>query len=183
MPKRALFPILLLAAAGAGAAPPPGFRGRVLRRDSEAGARYTETAPPGEGPGILVTWPPLQRKEVRGNRIRIAAATLPGARAFVNGREVTVFPTGAFVSLIPLRPGENSVDITTRDERGETNHRFRILKSDATEAPPPISPSRRSGAAVPARTASPSSPCPGGAGSRPCPQASSSVWRGRRATI
>ena len=54
------------------------------------------------------------------SRHRIAASTNPSAKAFINGSEVKVYPSGAFVSLLPLAVGENPVQLLVRSVTGDS---------------------------------------------------------------
>jgi N-acetylmuramoyl-L-alanine amidase len=49
-----------------------------------------------------------ERDTIRASRQRISASTLPSARAFVNGKEVRVYPSGAFASVVNV-PLDTSV--------------------------------------------------------------------------
>ncbi len=53
-------------------------------------------------------------------RHRIAASTLPFARAFINNQETKIYPSGAFVGLLPLAYGPNTVRLTVRDNAGDS---------------------------------------------------------------
>jgi len=53
-------------------------------------------------------------------RHRVAASTNPSAKAFINGKEVKVYPSGAFVSLLPLAVGENPVQLLVRSMNGDS---------------------------------------------------------------
>ncbi|MBI3004008.1 MAG: N-acetylmuramoyl-L-alanine amidase [Ignavibacteriales bacterium] len=54
------------------------------------------------------------------SRHRIAASTLPTAKAFINEKEVKVYPSGAFVGLLPLAVGVNPLRIAVRSETGDS---------------------------------------------------------------
>ncbi|MDI6401250.1 N-acetylmuramoyl-L-alanine amidase [Balneolaceae bacterium ANBcel3] len=58
------------------------------------------------------------------NRHRIAARTLPGSKAFINEEEVTVYPTGAFVGMVPVPHGEStaSIRVVLPDGEEHTHH-------------------------------------------------------------
>ena len=53
-------------------------------------------------------------------RYRIAASTNRSARAFINDKEVRVYPSGAFVSLLTLAVGENPVRVLVRAATGDS---------------------------------------------------------------
>ncbi|MBI2620151.1 MAG: N-acetylmuramoyl-L-alanine amidase [Ignavibacteriales bacterium] len=60
-------------------------------------------------------------------RHRIAASTTPGARAFLNGVEAKVYPTGAFVGMMNLDVGENRLNLTAVSQVGDSISRDFIL--------------------------------------------------------
>lgn len=53
-------------------------------------------------------------------RHRIAACTNPTSKAFVNGKELKVYPSGAFVSLLDLAYGINKLHIMVRGVNGDS---------------------------------------------------------------
>jgi N-acetylmuramoyl-L-alanine amidase len=68
-------------------------------------------------------------------RHRIAASTLPSAKAFINGQETTVYASGAFVGLLPLSYGPNTVRITVRDSTGDSlSKQYVIFRTEPLKA-------------------------------------------------
>ncbi len=55
-----------------------------------------------------------------GNRHRIAGNTLPTAKAFINGKEVKVYPSGAFVSLYTTSEDTSSLRIAVVGQKGDS---------------------------------------------------------------
>ncbi len=55
-----------------------------------------------------------------GARLAIAGCTLPTARAFLNGIETRVYPSGAFVGLVPVAPGANPLHVMVRSASGDS---------------------------------------------------------------
>lgn len=55
-----------------------------------------------------------------GVRQRIAASTLPSARAFINGSPAKVWPTGAFVGIVPVDTGANTLTISVVGPQNDT---------------------------------------------------------------
>lgn len=53
-------------------------------------------------------------------RHRIAGCTNPTSKAFVNGKEIKVYPSGAFVSLLDLAYGTNGLHIVVRGALGDS---------------------------------------------------------------
>ncbi|MBI4429199.1 MAG: N-acetylmuramoyl-L-alanine amidase [Ignavibacteriales bacterium] len=54
------------------------------------------------------------------SRHRIGASTLSTAKAFVNDKEVKVYPSGAFVGLVSLAVGPNPLRILVKSETGDS---------------------------------------------------------------
>lgn len=52
---------------------------------------------------------------------RLAGNTVPGRAAMVNGRSLKVYPSGAFVALLPLQVGENHFLVISPDTGGVTD--------------------------------------------------------------
>jgi N-acetylmuramoyl-L-alanine amidase len=70
------------------------------------------------------------------SRHRVAACTNPGSKAFVNGKEVTVYPSGAFVSLLELPFGFSRLHVMVRGAGGDSLTRdFLFLRP---EPPKPL---------------------------------------------
>lgn len=64
-------------------------------------------------------------------RYRVGASTSPSARAFIGDKEVTVYPTGAFVGLVPLPVGESTLRLLVRDAAGDSLWRdFVFIRSE-----------------------------------------------------
>ncbi|MBI3587527.1 MAG: N-acetylmuramoyl-L-alanine amidase, partial [Ignavibacteriales bacterium] len=63
-----------------------------------------------------------ERDTIRGtsSRYRVAASTLPTAKAFVNGKEVKVYPSGAFVSLLNVAIGSNRLHLMVQSPAGDS---------------------------------------------------------------
>lgn len=65
------------------------------------------------------------------SRIRIAGNTQPGNRVTVNGREVQVYPTGAFVDRVSLEEGNNTIVIVAQDSTGVATISRTVRRSEA----------------------------------------------------
>ena len=80
------------------------------------------------------------------SRHRIAANTDPENRAFINDRQVTVYPSGAFVGLTDLPVGHSTTEIRVRTPEGDTRtrklHFYRPDPDKAAPAPPAEAPVR-----------------------------------------
>lgn len=65
------------------------------------------------------------------SRQRIAASTLPGAKAFINDREARVYPSGAFVGLANLAVGSNTLRLTVVSPAGDSLWKeYSVLRSE-----------------------------------------------------
>lgn len=107
--------------------------GKNLRKTYIDKAGYTRIEAKVKGPGLLITWPPLERNEVNSKRIRLAGATLPSATIRINNIPVKVYPTGAFVTLLDLKEiGENRIEVVAKDDTGETRQTILLWRR-----PPP----------------------------------------------
>jgi N-acetylmuramoyl-L-alanine amidase len=73
-------------------------------------------------------------------RYRIAASTNRSARAFINDKEVRVYPSGAFVSLLTLAVGENPVRVLVRAATGDSLVRDYIFVRPEPPKPLPHDP-------------------------------------------
>jgi N-acetylmuramoyl-L-alanine amidase len=138
-PVRLIIP-LFLALAGSG---PGGETETLLRPPLEPGTviRLSQVDPSGyrtlvggeAGPGILLTFPPVEMTTTPDPAIRLAGRLAPGNTARINGEPVTVYPTGSFVALVPLAGGENTITVAARDLRGETVYPL-VIRREAAAA-------------------------------------------------
>jgi N-acetylmuramoyl-L-alanine amidase len=86
---------------------------------------------------LHVVIPQQDTVEVPFSRNRIAASTLPTAKAFINGQEVKVYSSGAFVGLVPLSYGKNIVHLMVRDSAGDSLSReYCILRTEPIKTSP-----------------------------------------------
>jgi len=119
--------------------------GRNLRKTYTDKVGYTQIETKSKGPGLLITWPPLERKEVSLKQIRLAGATLPSATIRINNIPIKVYPTGAFATLVNLKKtGENIIEVVAEDATGETRQTI-ILRRRlplTIPSPPPNKQSR-----------------------------------------
>ena len=54
------------------------------------------------------------------SNLRIAACTRPEAKAFINGKQTKVYPSGAFVSLASINVGVNTLRFTVKSVAGDS---------------------------------------------------------------
>ncbi|MCU0644314.1 MAG: N-acetylmuramoyl-L-alanine amidase [bacterium] len=79
---------------------------------------------------------PTTGDTVSYSKIRIAGNTNPAATLAVNGSQVKVYRSGAFVDRVDLKTGENIIVIVAKDSSGETQQSIRIFR----QPPIPVSP-------------------------------------------
>lgn len=78
-------------------------------------------------------------ERTNASKIRIAACTDPGAKAFINSKEVKVYSTGAFVGMVDLVPGENKIELTAEDANGNKTVKSTIVeRSEPHKSSPEI---------------------------------------------
>jgi N-acetylmuramoyl-L-alanine amidase len=69
---------------------------------------------------LRVVLPDQDTIQTTFSRYRIAASTNPSARAFVNDKELRVYPSGAVVALLPLAVGETPLRFVVRSASGDS---------------------------------------------------------------
>lgn len=69
---------------------------------------------------LRIVIPERDTLRVTTGRQRIAASTHPKAKAFVNGRELKVYPSGAFVALLQYPVGTSPLRITVQSPAGDS---------------------------------------------------------------
>lgn len=79
---------------------------------------------------------PSDRDTVSYSKIRIAGNTNPTATLTINGNQVKVYRSGAFVDRVDLKTGDNLIAIVAIDSLGETQKNIHIYR----ELPIPVSP-------------------------------------------
>ncbi len=79
---------------------------------------------------------PSDNDTVSYSKIRIAGCTSPGANVRINGDSVRVYPSGAFVYRVDLKPLVNEIQITAADSLGKTQTILHIYRTP----PIPVSP-------------------------------------------
>jgi N-acetylmuramoyl-L-alanine amidase len=86
---------------------------------------------------LNVVIPDADTVDIDVPRYRIAANTHPDASAFINDRQVKVYPSGAFVGLIELKRGENEVTISAGFPSGERlTERFTLIRPELPTTSP-----------------------------------------------
>jgi N-acetylmuramoyl-L-alanine amidase len=92
------------------------------------------------GPELRIVIPGRDTLTTSHSRHRIAAHTTPGSRAFINGREVTVYPTGAFAGLVEIPEGENRVDLRVVSPGGDSREKKLLFRRPKAPETTPSSP-------------------------------------------
>ena len=86
---------------------------------------------PTDSLSLNVIYPESDTTTTPASRHRFAANTSPSARAFVNGGEVRVYPSGAFVGLLTLNVGLNPLRIVVISPKGDSLWRdFVLMRSE-----------------------------------------------------
>ncbi|MFQ5772403.1 MAG: N-acetylmuramoyl-L-alanine amidase, partial [bacterium] len=87
---------------------------------------------------------PVDGDSLNFDRIRYAGSALPTAQIKVQGQDTRVYPSGAFVGLVELEPGQNTIIFTAQDSFGilsDTLHVYRKPPmSSCPEIPTSINP-------------------------------------------
>ncbi len=94
----------------------------------------------GETVPLAIVVPGSDTTSTTFSRHRIAANTNPENRAFINGKEIRVYPSGAFVGLVDLSSGENTAVIRVQTSDGQSRSKqliFHRQDPDRTPAPEP----------------------------------------------
>jgi N-acetylmuramoyl-L-alanine amidase len=91
--------------------------------------------PGAERTGLRITYPP-DNSVTRFARTRIAGSCAPPCRVFIQGNPVRVYPTGAFVGLVPLDEGENVIEVLAKKGGEERRVRLRVTCRDPLVSSP-----------------------------------------------
>ncbi len=88
------------------------------------------TQPDPDGPPLSIIIPASDTVSVTTARYRIAGNTDPQAQVFLNDKELTVYPSGAFVGLLDIPPGEYTAVIRAVDREGASRDQaFHFLRT------------------------------------------------------
>ncbi len=86
---------------------------------------------------LNVIYPESDTIVTPASRHRFAGNTDPLAKAFVNGTEVRVYPSGAFVGILSVKSGPNPVDIRVVGPAGDSLSRaFVLVRSEPAKNAP-----------------------------------------------
>lgn len=126
--------LLCLSCGGETTTPGPPFSrpgvepGTVLRRSLDETTGYRTVLKGEPGPGLLLTFPPVEYATLPYQCVRLAGRVDAGVELHVNGEPARVYPTGSFLALVPLVDGANTILITARDRRGITEYPLEIRR-------------------------------------------------------
>lgn len=83
-------------------------------------------------PMLKISFPDekLLSKEVESDKIRYAGVTSPGSTVTVQGKQVYVYPTGAFVGLVELNYGKNEIIFSALTPEGPASQTLIIKRKD-----------------------------------------------------
>ncbi len=143
--------LLCLAACGDGGGPtdvpaltrPEIVPGAVVRLSQEDETGYKRVREGEAGPGILLTFPPVEYAAIPERALRLAGRVEPGVEVLIDGDPAAVHPGGSFVALLPLSPGENTITLTARSPRGETIYPLTIRREKPVTGTNAFSPFKR----------------------------------------
>jgi N-acetylmuramoyl-L-alanine amidase len=86
---------------------------------------------------LRVVLPESDTVQFAGPQMRLAASTHPAAQAWINGKQVKVYPSGAFVGMAALTVGPNPVKFLVRNASGDSLIKmFVIVRPEELHASP-----------------------------------------------
>ncbi len=86
---------------------------------------------------LNVIYPDRDTITTGSTRQRFAANTNPSAKAFVNGSEVRVYPSGVLVGIVSLNVGQNSLRFVVVSPRGDSLERnFELTRTEPAKDSP-----------------------------------------------
>ncbi|MFQ5824432.1 MAG: N-acetylmuramoyl-L-alanine amidase [bacterium] len=75
---------------------------------------------------------PVDGDTINFSQVRYAGSALPTAIVWVQGGETKVYPSGAFVGLVPLEPGANQISFSVEDSLGFLSDTLHIFREPTT---------------------------------------------------
>ena len=86
---------------------------------------------------LHVVLPESDTVQFAGPQMRLAASTHPAAQAWINDKQVRVYPSGAFVGMTPLSIGTNKVKLLVRNTAGDSLFKiFVIIRPEGLRTSP-----------------------------------------------
>jgi N-acetylmuramoyl-L-alanine amidase len=85
----------------------------------------------GSGPGILLSFPPLEYGNFPLKSVRVAGRVEAGTSVMINDLPAVVYPTGSFAYLIPLARDTGAITITARSGSGETVYAIPVIRAES----------------------------------------------------
>ncbi len=133
-----LIPLLFSLAAAGEPLPRPEIRpGTVVRLSQADPAGYRTVGEATGGPGLLLTFPPVEMETTAEPAIRLAGRVEAGVEVGVNGEPAEVYNGGSFVALVSLAGGGNTIAVSAGDGRGETVYRLAVSRETPVRASGP----------------------------------------------
>lgn len=86
----------------------------------------------GPGPVLLVTFP-LPDRTLYAHEARYAGCSEPGARVSLNGRNLRLYPNGAFAGVFDLKPGRNTLTFVAVRGGAATSKRVEVIRSPSID--------------------------------------------------
>jgi|GEM_PF-995572 len=105
--------------------------GKVLRLSEEDPVGYRVVQESGSGPGILLSFPPLEYGNFPLESVRVAGRVEAGTDVIINGRPAVVYPTGSFAHLITLARDTGAITIAARAGSGETVYTIPVIRAES----------------------------------------------------
>ncbi len=85
-----------------------------------SGTSHSSSAHPADSLFLRVIVPESDTSVTGSPRHRVSASTLPTAKAFINGREVKVYPSGAFCGVVNVPVGSSVLRLVVRAINGDS---------------------------------------------------------------
>lgn len=105
--------------------------GSILRLSEADPVGYRVVREGGAGPGILLTFPPLEYKNFPRQSVRVAGRVEAGTEVMVNDSPVADYSTGSFAVLVPLSRDTGAITITARAGSEETVYSIPVTRVES----------------------------------------------------
>lgn len=103
--------------------------GTILQLSEDEPVEYRVVEEGGSGPGLLITFPPLEYKNFPRQSIRVAGRVKPGVEVSINESSVLVYPSGSFASLISLLDNPEEISIIAREDSNEIRYSIPVERT------------------------------------------------------
>ncbi|MEA1927101.1 MAG: N-acetylmuramoyl-L-alanine amidase, partial [Candidatus Auribacterota bacterium] len=105
--------------------------GKILRLSEDDPVGYRVVREGGTGPGILLSFPPLEYSHFPRESVRLAGRVEEGTEVLINGSPASVYSSGSYAGLIPLSRDTGEIIITARNDSGETVYSLPVTRSES----------------------------------------------------